>query len=270
MIDLVYPLKRRKGSKTEDIELRFSLRSVARFLRMPVRNVYVVGHRPRWLTNVVHVEMGDDTGDKALNLQVKYRRMCEIPGLSDPFLLLDDDHIFLRPTSETPLHTKGMLTELCDEYDGRPYGIYLRNALTLLAARGLPRRNYQIHFPLLIDHAHLLDVLDMAGDTPVVMGSLYGNLVDGPTVEVERDFKLNGRVEFDRLMSGHFVSLSVWGMRYDRTKPLLQAALPEASPWEVDVDLWSSPGRRRASSMRNTLLPRAAGMAPDPPMMTTP
>jgi hypothetical protein len=230
VIDLVYPLKA-GGSRLNDAELRWSLRSAAQHLQLPIGEVYLFGHRPEWLSGVIHVPM-DDRGDKAENLKAKYRRMCDTVELSDPFLLLDDDHIFLAPTSEIPAHTRGPLAALCREYRGTAHGRYLQAALNALTEQGLPSRNYQIHYPMLIDKATLRRAVALMR-RPMVMGSIYGNLVNGPTVEVTKDFRANNDADFRRLVDGPFMSLSpAVRARIPELVKLLDRTFATPSPWE--------------------------------------
>ena len=175
----------------------------------------------------------DDRRDKALNLMAKYRRMVGTDAISDPFLLLDDDHVFLRPTDAVPLHTRGMLVDFHREFRSTTYGRYLEACLGLLRSAGLPERNYQIHHPLLIHKAALRRATEIAGDRPTVMGSLYGNIVDGPTVEVARDFKLGRPHELDQLRDGPFVALTNLFVRDKATQAFLRQRLPAPSPWEA-------------------------------------
>jgi hypothetical protein len=205
VIDLVYPL-RQGGSRLHDAELRYSLRSVEENLHMDLGRLFLFGHKPSWLYGAVHIRM-EDTGDKANNLREKYRRMCALDELSDPFLLLDDDHLFLHPTTEVPLYTMGALLDLCNKYAGRVHGRYLSAAYRQLVRKGLPLRNYQIHHSMLIHKEPLRQAIALM-TSPMVMGSIYGNIVNGPTVEVERDFRVNRQKDWLALKDGPFVSFS--------------------------------------------------------------
>lgn len=203
-MDIVYPIKK-GGSKSEDAELRYSLRSLERHLRVDVRDLFIFGYLPSWVRDAQHIPM-EDRRDKAINLREKYRRMCSVGELSNPFLLLDDDHIFLRDTAEVPLHTNGELKDLVRKYIGTTHGRYLSAALRRLVHAKLPARNYQIHYPLLIHKETLASAVSMMR-APMVMGSIYGNLLDGPTVEVAHDFRVNTEEEFQQHSAGPFMSL---------------------------------------------------------------
>lgn len=225
MIDIVYPIKQ-GGSRVNDLELRYSLRSVEACLRLPVRNLYIFGFMPGWLHGATNIAMRD-VGDKANNLRAKYQKMCELEVLSDPFLLLDDDHIFLAPTAEIPLHTRGMLSEHTSQ--SGMYGTYLRNAYQVLLAAKLPTRNYQIHYPMLLAKGILARTVALM-TKPMVMASIYGNLLDGPTRELGSDFRVRQPKDFVGLSAGPFLSFPPY-LRPEWTKFLAQR-FPTASRWE--------------------------------------
>ena len=56
-IDVVYVLG--KGTKWNDNEIRFSLRSLAKNVT-GIRNVYIVGERPDFLKRVIHISYPDE------------------------------------------------------------------------------------------------------------------------------------------------------------------------------------------------------------------
>lgn len=222
----MYPLKR-GASLLDNAELRLSLRGLYN-LEMPLQTLWIFGDRPAWLHGARHVPM-EDRGDKALNLTAKYRAMVDEPELSDPFLLLDDDHIFLKPTREIALHTMGALWTLARQYRGKTHGRYLQAALEALTQRGLPSRNYQIHYPLLIDKGALRASLELM-KRPMVMGSIYGNILQGPTTEVVADFRINTESDYRRLQDSHFVSFAPVVQAHYLS--WVQKQLPRPSSWE--------------------------------------
>ena len=79
------------------IELRYSLRSLKNF---EYDRVIVVGHKPKWVTNVIHYPVEDVTPDKFKNVRNKYKFICNKKEISDDFLLMHDDWYILRPIKE--------------------------------------------------------------------------------------------------------------------------------------------------------------------------
>jgi len=97
MIDVVYPLGR--GSKWSDNELRYSLRSLEK--NFPdLGEVYVVGCRPAWLANTVHIPADDPLRtNKDGNIINKVLRACRRHELSEEFVFASDDQILLSRVS---------------------------------------------------------------------------------------------------------------------------------------------------------------------------
>lgn len=251
-LSLVFPLK--EGGRPDDnIELRWCLRSIEKHLRIPVGEVFVFGHRPRWLSGDVHHIPMRDQGDKAMNLRAKYDRMVNTDAISSPFLLLDDDHIFMAETTEIPLHTWGDFLPFLTQFGKQTQAVYMRAAYDALVARGLPTRNYQVHYPLLIHKPVLAEAVSMM-TKPAVMGSIYGNLIGGPSVEITADFKLNTTDDFRRLRASPFISVSDRGLARLGVRAFFTAAFPQKSRWEA-------PANR--SEMR-AMARRAAGLPPKP------
>jgi hypothetical protein len=95
-IDIVYPIG--SGCEWGEFEeLRYSIRSACKYVQ-GLRNIYLVGHRPIWATDVIHLPMGDPhTQNKDANLIEKVLRACMQYGLSERFIRMSDDQYFLRP-----------------------------------------------------------------------------------------------------------------------------------------------------------------------------
>lgn len=106
-IDVVYALG--TGSKWDDNELRYSLRSLEKYC-INLGRVFIVGHKPDWCTNVIHIPYDDwnkghpeyrkrkgKTGGKDGNIIRKILAACKREDLSERFLKASDDQCFLRP-----------------------------------------------------------------------------------------------------------------------------------------------------------------------------
>lgn len=97
-VDLVVPL----GPKTawgEYEELRYALRSAVCYVSN-LRNVYVVGEKPSWLKKTAHLGFPDlHRRNKDANLIHKVLRACMLPELSQKFIRMSDDQLFLADFS---------------------------------------------------------------------------------------------------------------------------------------------------------------------------
>lgn len=179
MIDLVYPLG--FGSLWNNNELRYSLRSVEKFLT-GYGNVYIVGERPEWVGNIIHIQ-ADDTGrSRPEMIMRKILKACQEPGLSDNFLFLNDDFFFLQPAeAETmPYLYDCTLAEAIEKKrKGGPYKQALANTQHVLGCNRKPGLHYDIHTPVIYNKREFPRVMnsynwDRFG---MVVKSLYCNSV---------------------------------------------------------------------------------------------
>lgn len=93
-MDAVYILG--TDSPVENLEILYSVRSLETHMA-DLRNVYVVGDLPANLPGVIHVPAIDETPYKWKNAYLKIKKACEIPELSEEFLLMNDDFYMLEP-----------------------------------------------------------------------------------------------------------------------------------------------------------------------------
>lgn len=94
-IDVFYPLIEAPG---DNIELRYSLRSLENIVG-GYGDVYIVGHKPRWVKDVVHIPFRDKrkTGMwTQLNMQAKEYIVCQTSKAED-ILSMNDDIYILSP-----------------------------------------------------------------------------------------------------------------------------------------------------------------------------
>lgn len=188
MIDVVYPLGR--GSRFNNDELRYSLRSVDKHLNN-VRNVYIVGELPDWITGVIHVA-AQDVDQKETNIMRKVRLACEVPSVSDTFLFMNDDHFFTQDVDAEayPYYYHGMLSETISKRNkNQSYRNSLYNAM--LALHGKQQKHFDIHCPIRYEKKKFIEVADGYNwHVPfgMVVKSIYVNHHD---IEGERmsDFK---------------------------------------------------------------------------------
>ncbi len=130
-MDIIIPLG--TGSLHDNIELRFCLRSIEKFIT-GVDEVFMIGERPAWLKNVVHIPAIDRPGSnyKQQNIYTKILAACADPALSDNFLFFNDDHFILKPffASMFPYHHKGKMSLECRQ-PHEPYYKTLKNTMNL-------------------------------------------------------------------------------------------------------------------------------------------
>jgi radical SAM superfamily enzyme YgiQ (UPF0313 family) len=183
-LDVVYVLG--TGSNWDDNELRYSLRSLERNLS-GLRSVYIVGHKPEWVQNVVHIPAEDPYGrNKDGNMIHKLLVACERDELSDVFISISDDQLLL-----SPLHAGQLRPYFEDTLHDKPLGWfersdwrkrYSKNAVEILKRElGEEKRLfcYNSHIPCLmhkLEFAAIMRRYDYP-TTPLSLKTLYYNLV---------------------------------------------------------------------------------------------
>jgi hypothetical protein len=142
MIDIVYPLN--KASRWQDNELRYSLRSVEKYLSNYGR-VFVVGDLPGWCTNVIHIP-ATDRKYPARSIMEKVWLACQDDRLSENFLFMNDDHFLTkRFDAETfPYFFKGPLFNAVRNKTN--YAETVKNTLSIL---GHDAKDFDTHTPIL-------------------------------------------------------------------------------------------------------------------------
>lgn len=237
MIDIVYTLG--TGSPWQDNELRFSLRSIEKFIS-GVGEVYVVGHCPRWLQNVTHLPFPDLHACKERNIMLKMAYACGHPDLSETFLNMHDDHFALdyQEASEILNFCSTSLERMAGMVKkGNHWREAVFNTAQALKAKGLSTHNFDVHFPMLFDKKLFPAVMDQYNwKTPrgFVVKSLYGNTV-GVTPERIVDIKLNNRFTIPeivtRIKGRPWFSVGNQGLT-GQFKNLLEAIYPNISKFE--------------------------------------
>ena len=96
-LDVVYPLAA-MAKGPDDFELRYSLRSLEP--QSWVGTVFIIGHKPAWLKNAVHIPFADqwNLNFKDKNIIKKMLRACTDERISDPFIANSDDQYWLKIT----------------------------------------------------------------------------------------------------------------------------------------------------------------------------
>jgi hypothetical protein len=179
-IDVVYPLG--NESTWQDNELRYSLRSLEKNLHS-VGDVYVVGHRPKWLKNVVHIPLDDShRSNKDCNLIDKLIVACHA-GIADRFLFCSDDQMILTPIRSddlAPYHIGDLATKPAAFWANGKWHRRLRHTFDWLLSRGLPTWHYDSHVPQPIERKTFLDAtrdLDYQDGLGYTINTVYFNAV---------------------------------------------------------------------------------------------
>ena len=233
-MDLVYPLG--TGSVWENNELRYSLRSVAENIK-DLGNVWIVGEKPDWLTNVRHLPIKDLFDRPTKNTFHKLESVCHESDLSENFLYLNDDFFILKPmlAAEFPYFYKGVL----------PSGIRKSrllatespvNTVNYLQFHKLTMLDYRVHCPIIFNKQKILDLPVAENEFGVVnTRAVYGNYYKvGGILTKENFMPVHGTVpELKNWCEKHdwcsILSLTAkqWGFR-----KFMAERFPNPSPFE--------------------------------------
>jgi len=183
MIDVVYVLG--TGSAHADVELLHSMRSVKKHLHN-VRAIVVVGSIPRCgdLPGHEFIHLEDPGKCSQFNSMHKTLTAARTPGITDEFLLMNDDFFFTADTdAETfPHYSMGGLEPHIKWREDHPsaYGRSLKETFRQLKERGQTLIDFEIHAPIRYTKRGLLRTVsefDWSPEIKPLLRSLYGNLL---------------------------------------------------------------------------------------------
>jgi hypothetical protein len=190
LVDLVYVLG--KGSRWQDNELRFSLRSVSKNLSN-VGQIFIVGQIPDFVKNCVHVPCAD-IFDPAINadgnMTHKLLTVCNRKDLSENFLFMNDDFIINQPVAANEikwLHKGDMANQPPSYWITQFYRHRLKRTFDELKARGMTTIQYDYHAPMLMNKHSFISVMnqfDYASEIGYTFRSLYGNSLELPAIPI--------------------------------------------------------------------------------------
>lgn len=222
-MDVVYLV--RQG---ENPELRMSLRSLRNYRNLD--RVWIFGGCPEWVTNVNHVATPQD-GNKHHNTNWAMRAACQHPGVSDPFVYMNDDMYFMEAIDAIPTLNRGTIAATIAWYHraGVVHSRYvrgMRNTLRYLKHHGFDNPlSFELHTPMVIRKKTMLAALDRG---PYQRRTVYGALA-GLTGDTVPDPKVTKPGQ--PIPEGPF--LSTMDDTFPYVRPFLEAAFPDPSPYEA-------------------------------------
>lgn len=228
-MDLLYVLG--TGSPWLNNELRFSLRSAQR--HYPVDRVIIVGERPAWLTDVVHIPCDDPFDWKVSNVIHKIETAVKSGILGIKFTLMNDDHFFLRDHPEDlPVYVHGIIASLVVRMN--EYRATALHTLNMLRATGVTEPlNYGVHFPMVLETDKVTAVLHHFGGsgTSYLFRSAYGNMHRLPAMQWD-DVKQRGSMFKEPPPTSPFLSINDSIATDSRFQRWITKRFPEKSRWE--------------------------------------
>lgn len=193
-MDILYILG--SGSKFKNNELRYSLRTLEKFIPNPSR-VIVVGEDPGFLSKAVDFyPMPEAVGNKEYRIAKKIEWACKKDVVTAPFLFMNDD-LFLTQSinPETyPYYHKGQLTQ---DPPKNSYQKSLHNTDAFLRSQNKTTLHYDVHMPIIYNPEKFLELsgvwqFSKTLASGLVVKSIYSNTFVNPKEAVEiKDVKFS-------------------------------------------------------------------------------
>jgi len=180
-MDLVYIC--RDG---ENEELRYSIRSAVK--NLPHDKIWVVGGKPDWYTGN-HIQV-NQTRSKYVNARNNLKAVCSEEGISDSFILMNDDFYIINKVRSVPYMYSGTLDDKIENregtFNGNSYTTLLRETLGYLSRKKKSLiLDYELHVPMVMEKKKLEKILKLSG----LWRSIYGNIFDVGGIKI-RDVKV--------------------------------------------------------------------------------
>lgn len=225
-------------------ELRYSLRSLK---NLPHGKVFIVGEKPHWATNVVHIPVAQ-TKTKPENVKMNLTAAVNSPDISADFVLMNDDFFVMRPVTEMPTLSFGTMREVIAQYDvrypeGSDYINRMRQLYGVLKERGFTRPlSYELHVPMVLNKQNILQLRTETEDQPIYQfRTYYGNrfVLGGTTIKdvkvflnpIHNDPEYNNNPD-EYLKNAHFLSATGGSFKHGKPGDFIRASFPKKSPYE--------------------------------------
>lgn len=175
-------------------ELRYSLRSLA--ANLPHGDVYVIGGKPDWVTNVHHIKHVNDPRGKWWNLMAKAGIAAQLQGPTDVCYFMGDDFYITRPVDEVqPTYTNTIQKRYADVFKTRNplsvYGNLFVETEKVLDRIGSDRyNNHNLHLPQVLQRSSIPVTILHKAEAPLAVASLVGNIQDIDPVQISHDRKV--------------------------------------------------------------------------------
>jgi len=220
-----------------DDELKYSLRSL-KYIKDQYRNVVIVGDKPDWIKNIIHIKAKDKYSNKQCNAISKLAKACRNKKVSNTFILMNDDFIFLVP-QKIEIYHKKKLSDLASHYGRGQYYHSIKNSRKAL--KDLTRRttfkNYELHYPFIYNKNKFLKLFSQINwkHIPTIHRSVYGNYYMVPGKELIKDFKVYADTYQNGITDQKFISTDNQLMLNKKFKRLLKQKFPFKSKYECNI-----------------------------------
>lgn len=163
---VVYPL----AVQIDYTELKYSLRSIEKYLKKPYEVIIVGNVIPDWINNVTQIELPDVRGRKQWSIRRKILAALEY---TKEMLFMNDDVYLLQPAKTFPYYYNGTLKNYSESGSKSLYDQLLK--------MGKPVKNYDGHYPLIYDQRFKEASKNFSGDC--IIKSMYCNYLEIEGIE---------------------------------------------------------------------------------------
>ncbi len=227
MLDVVIPLG--KGSKYNNIELKFCLRAMEKHLS-GFRNVWIVGQLPDFLKNVYHIPYEDKHLIPDRNIMEKLAAACQHEDITDSWLMFNDDIFLLQDyeASTFPYYYDNTIEKYFKRRGNDGYGKRANNTLKYLRSQKLPDKYFDVHTPIVYNKKIFLEnIVPLPWyQEGFIIKSLYANMLKIKGEEMF-DTKLNRPPRKDAKIFSTFPGVHSLVFKY------LEEKFPTKSKYEI-------------------------------------
>ena len=181
-VDIVIPLKN-EDSKADNLELRYALRSIERYVQGVGKVIIVCPNPPEWLRNVTVIASVPNKGLRKAVSIYRNLRAGMLQSSSENVIWWLDDNVVIRPVSINMIGLYWNGCDMADYKDDRFWHRILRNTAEALRKRGYASRNCESHLPMMFEREKFLALDSEFGDEfqddlGLVSYSVYCNRYD--------------------------------------------------------------------------------------------
>lgn len=165
---IVYPIE----SQKDYTELKYSLRSIDKFIQKPYEVVVIGGKLPEWITNVTWVNLPDIPDKKLLSVR---RKILASLAYCDEILFMNDDFYLTKQATSFPYYFNGDLKK-CNNSGSK-------QVQTQLNILGKPTKSFDIHYPIIF-RKDFIDIMENFADDCLIR-SAYCNYLEIEGVQIQ-------------------------------------------------------------------------------------
>jgi len=208
-MDIVYIYR---NHNTSEFDLRYSLRSLNNLKNKG--NLFIIGDNRRWFNRLSWFNVSNNMRTKQVNAMKKILFACKRPEISENFLLMNDDFLFLKETdiNEIPIYHLGKLDYKFINKKRGSYKQALINCLEFIPKNPL---NFEAHCPIIINKKEFIKTFENTywERRNMVYRSIYTNRVKNLTTPFKiniqpllKDFKAYNLDDFNKMKNREFLS----------------------------------------------------------------